>query len=78
MDKDGKLINCTNYFNEIGRQRLTEALEAGEKVIIYIDCIGHTRAYREGIIYEEWLKDKYGERLEVGRNSFGDTTYRLK
>lgn len=77
MAKEGRLINCTNYFNDIGKKRLTEALEAGEVVRVYIDCIGHTRAYTEGLAYENWMKNHYGHALEIGRNNFGETTYKL-
>lgn len=76
--QDGKLVNCTNYFNDIGKKRLIEALEAGEKVRVYIDCIGHTRAFYEGQAYEEWLKEHYGDKLLVEKNAFGEATYRLK
>lgn len=75
--EDGKLINCTNCFHRIGKERLTEALEAGEKVRIYIECIGHTRAYYTTLEYEKWLREQYGERLVVEKNDFKETTYRL-
>ena len=75
---DGKLINCANYFCDIGKNNLINALEAGETVRIYIDCIGHTRAFMVGCEYESWLKEHYGKRLSIAKNSFGETTYSLK
>lgn len=69
-------INCNNYFNEGGCVRLSEALEAGKAVNIYIDCIGHTRSEYETANYVEWLRGKYGDRLE--RVSGYMAVYRLK
>ena len=73
MEDGFKCVNCTNYFNDIGKQRLKEALEAGETVHIYIDCIGHTRAYWEEKWYREWLVEFYGDKLEIGHCYLGDT-----
>lgn len=75
---EAKLINCTNYFNETGCERLSEALESGETVKIYIDCIGHTRSYYETEVYVEWLSKKYGERLVVDTNKYDEKVYSLK
>lgn len=75
---EAKLINCTNYFNEMGCERLSEALESGETVKIYIDCIGHTRSYYETEAYAEWLSKKYGGRLVVDTNKYDEKVYSLK
>lgn len=72
-------VNCTNYFNDVGKQRLAEALQDGKTVSIYIDCIGHTRSAYETREYIKWLHDYYGARLEVipqGGN-MGQDVYRL-
>lgn len=63
--KKEKLINCGNdyyekYFNEV-----CEALEQGETVKVYIDCIGHTRNNMSQEAYKRALTNKYGERLTV-------------
>lgn len=57
-------VNCTNYFNEIGRERLRAALEAGKAVCLYIDCIGRTQTEITEADYIEWLRAEYGERLQ--------------
>lgn len=72
------LINCTNYFNEVGCERLSEALEGGETIKIHIDCIGHTRTYYETETYVEWLAKKYGKRLIIDTNEYDEKVYSLK
>ena len=72
------LVDCTNYFNEIGVGRLKYAIEAGLPVQIYIDCIGHTATARETAIYVDWLKEEYGERLVIDKEMYWDTVYYLK
>lgn len=72
------LINCTNYFNEVGCERLSKALENGETVRIHIDCIGHTRTYYETGMYVEWLNKKYGERLVIDKDDCENKIYYLK
>ncbi len=76
--KDIKLVNCTNYFNEIGCQRLCDALESGVAIRIHIDCIGHSATIRESSIYVDWLKETYGERLVCDINEHGLIYYYLK
>ena len=75
---NAKLIDCTNYFNDIGRQRLRDALESGIRIQIHIDCIGHSASIREAYIYDEWLKETYGERLVCEDGEYGSTIYFLK
>lgn len=72
------LVNCTNYFNEIGVARLRDAIEAGQAVYLYIDCVGHTATARETAAYVNWLKETYGERLVVDKEMHWDTVYYLK
>lgn len=60
-----KWVNCANSFYSEKAEELDEALQGGEWVHIYIDCIGHTRAEIEGRNYVKWLTEKYGNRLQV-------------
>ena len=53
-------IDCNNYFNPEGFERLCDAIDSGALVHCYISCIGFTRAHREGYNYYEALKKKYG------------------
>ena len=59
------LINGGNYFNEISFNDICEALERGDKVRIYIDCIGHLRNSIEQEAYRETLIQKYGSDLNI-------------
>lgn len=59
------LIDCGNYFHEKAFNEVCEALEQGETVRVYIDCIGHTRNNYEQETYKEKLIDKYGSKLNV-------------
>ena len=63
-----KTINGGNYFHEKAFNEICEALEKGETVAVYIDCIGHTRNNNEQEAYLEALKEKYQNRLKVDRN----------
>ena len=72
------LVDCTNSFGETGCKRLSSALENGEAVGIYIDCIGHTRTIYETSRYVEWLKETYKERLVVDEDACWYTTYYLE
>lgn len=72
------LVNCKNYFNEESLQELKDRLLRGEKVRIYIDCIGHTRNHYETINYEKALKEAFGDNLVMDRESSFDTIYYLK
>ena len=71
-------VDCTNYFNEVGQQRLRDVLEAGNSAFIYIDCIGHTATMIETYAYVKWLKQEYGDRLATEKNEYGDKLYYLK
>ena len=72
------LVDCTNYFNDIGIERLKNAIEAGHAVQIYIDCVGHTATARETAAYVTWLKYTYKERLVADKQMHWDTVYYLK
>ena len=75
------LINGGNYFNETALNELCNALDNGETVDLYIDCIGHTRNNNEQEAYRSALYDKYGEKLhvEIAKGSCSYYyTYKLK
>ena len=57
---EAKLINGKNYFNEESFKEMCKALEAGETIEVYIDCIGHTRNNMEQEQYKKHLEKKYG------------------
>lgn len=73
-----KSINGKNYYNEESFNQMVEALEAGEVISIYIDCIGHTRAEIEEWHYKTALQNKYGDRLIRGMDKYGSATYKLE
>lgn len=76
--RDIVLVDCTNYFNEIGVERLKDAIGAGYAVQIYIDCIGHTTTERETAAYVSWLKETYGNRLVADNNMHWNTVYYIE
>jgi len=63
--KNAKLIDCGNYFHESRFKKVCEALENGEAVQVYIDCIGHTLNNYEQENYKEALLEKYADKLKV-------------
>ena len=63
-----KTINGGNYFHDKAFNEICEALEKGEVVQVYIDCIGHTRNNNEQEIYKEELTKKYQNRLQVDKS----------
>ena len=73
-----KTINGKNYYNEESFNQMVEALEAGEEISIYIDCIGHTRAEVEEWHYKTALQKKYGDMLIISNNKYGEATYKLE
>lgn len=73
-----KFINVSNCFRTERFNVLCEELEKGEKVHIYVDCIGHTRRAMTEEEYEENLQKKYGERLCKEGKYSSDTAYFLK
>lgn len=78
--KKEKMINCGNDFYEKYFNEVCEALEQGETVQVYIDCIGHTRNNMAQSEYKSALMKKYGERLTVKTNAGAYSysfTYRL-
>lgn len=72
-----KTINGSNYFQEERLKEMMQALEAGEVISIYIDCIGHTRAEVEEWHYKTALQKKYGDMLIISNNKYGEPTYKL-
>ena len=75
MEKNVVRISGKNYFNEDSFKEVCYKLEKGDKVGVYIDCIGHTRAAMEGSIYTDKIREKYGDRLEEFETDFLDTPY---
>lgn len=65
MKNEAKLINCGNDFYSKHFDEVCEALESGETVEVYIDCIGHTRNNWAQDSYKKALVEKYGDRLSV-------------
>lgn len=63
-----KTINGGNYFHEKAFNEICEALEKGEVVQVYIDCIGHTRNNNEQEAYKEALIEKYQDHLFFKKN----------
>ena len=75
------LIDGGNYFHEKAFNEICEALEQGETVEVYIDCIGHTRNNNEQEAYKEALFKKYQDRLKVEKDGGGYSysySYELK
>lgn len=64
-----KFMNGRNYFNEENFKEMCEALESGETIHVYIDCIGHTRNNYEQEQYKKHFEEKYGDKLKVKYNS---------
>lgn len=56
-------VNGMNYFNDKSLAEMIDLLDKGNKISIYIDCIGHTRTAMEESNYVDALKEKYGKRL---------------
>lgn len=80
MEK-AKLIDCGNYFHEGRFKIVCEALESGEVVQVYIDCIGHTLNNHEQENYKKALLEKYGENLTIEKDegAFSNSyKYKLK
>lgn len=78
MKLESNWVNVTNYFNDIGKARLREALERGDKVMICVDCIGHTRSEMVEAEYAYWLRDTYGGKLYVEEKTMWGAVYYLR
>lgn len=78
MKNNINLVSVTNYFNNIGKERLRSALEAGDKVSICVDCIGYTRAEMVESEYSYWLHDVFGKRLIVFEHTLWGNAYQLE
>lgn len=75
--KESKLINVSNDFRTERFNVLCEELEQGERVQIYVACIGHTRKVWVEEEYAKQLQKKYGERLCIEEGQW-ETVYFLK
>lgn len=67
--KHAELVNGKNYFNQKSFTEICKKLEQGERVEVYIDCIGHTRNNYEQEQYKKALEKQFGELLEVERKA---------
>lgn len=67
--KNTKTIDCGNYYQSKHFGELCEALEQGEAVSVYIDCIGHTRNNYTQEEYRDQLIKKYGDNLIVEQST---------
>ena len=76
--KEAKFINVSNCYRTEKFNLLCDELEKGERVHIYIDCIGHTRREMVTEEYEEALQKKYGDRFCKEGKYISDTAYFLK
>ncbi|MBR6532871.1 MAG: hypothetical protein IKT44_00360 [Clostridia bacterium] len=75
------LINGGNYFHQRAFEAACNALDKGEAIRMYIDCIGHTRNNTEQEEYKNALIDKYGEKIIVTKENGGYSysySYQLK
>jgi hypothetical protein len=70
-------VNATNYFNQKSLDEIINLLEQGKTISIYIDCIGHSRAYDEELSYYRALKEKYGDKLDFNSEGWRNL-YKLK
>ena len=78
MAEGYSLVNCGNYYTAKKFRELCDYLEAGKKVMIYIDCIGHTRTYTVTAQYVEALKLKYAQELRRDDETAFQTLYYLE
>jgi hypothetical protein len=77
MTKKAITINGRNYFNEENFKEMCEALDKGEKIAVYIDCIGHTRNMNEQLAYREALVEKYPNNITIWGDSNNGFEYQL-
>ena len=66
-----KTINVGNYYTEERFQVVKEALEQGNTVRIYVDCIGHSRTEMVESEFREALQGEYKDKL-VYKRDFAD------
>lgn len=78
MAKKYEVVNCGNYYTSKGFRELCDHLEAGEKVMIYIDCIGHTRNHTVTAQYVEALRLKYAQELRRDNDTAWTPLYYLE
>ena len=60
-----KTISGRNYYNETDFKTMCVALDAGERIEVYIDCIGHSTNNVEQENYRQAIVAKYGDKVEV-------------
>lgn len=65
MKKEAKFINCGNDFYQEYFEEVCTELEKGERVHVYIDCIGHTRNNMSQDAYRDALIKHFGDRLNI-------------
>lgn len=73
--KERKTINGKNYFNKESLEEMIKELEKGNEIIIYISCLGHTRAIMEEYNYRRALEDIFKDDLELGNYLMFNTYY---
>lgn len=77
---DYKLVNCGNDFYEHLFSKVCSELEAGHKIKVYVDCIGHTRNNTVQEVYKEKIEEKYKDTVKVESENGGYSytyTYQL-
>ena len=70
-----KTINGKNYFNKESLKEMIKELKKGNEIIIYISCLGHTRAIMEEYNYRRALENYFKDELELGNYSIFNTYY---
>lgn len=73
--KEIKTINGKNYFNKESLKEMIKELKKGNEIIIYISCLGHTRAIMEEYNYRRALENYFKDELELGNYSIFNTYY---
>ena len=65
MKEQYTYVSGSNCFQEKYLNKMIELLDAGKRIKVGIDCIGHTRNNMEQENYREALEKHYGNKLEV-------------
>ena len=73
--KERKTINGKNYFNKESLEEMIKELEKGNEIIIYISCLGHTRAIMEEYNYRRALEDIFKDDLKSSNYLISNTYY---
>ena len=59
-----KTMDGSNIFRKENFEEMCKELESGERIAVYIDCIGHGRNNDTQDDYNNALNKKYGKQLE--------------